>query len=682
MTVRIRRRDPDRPWRRRCPRAAWREEAPPLRRHVPPRPPRGRARAGATWSTASPRWLVARRRARRSSPASSRSWSSSSRRFCRCSRRRRSRPIAGVAAARPATSRALVADEYGSHVAALDLSGRVRVVRLRDHAVVAERVDPPPDAPRARLDRGRRCRPETTLLTAATADRRRRHRPGEVAARSFEGERAGVGTRSSPTPVVVSVDPARRPLVVYAVGAGEGERPDRRRAAGRRHAGRWCASRYRENEFTRRGDAQRGTPHRCRARYAHAAACFDHEQRNLFGANERGELLLVAARRRHASGRRRAASPPAGAPVTALTMLIGGRSLVVGQADGVARASGSSSRSPTGGARLTRIRDFPPLPGAVHGDRAVARATRASSRRRRSGEARPLLLDLGPRAVERPRRRSPGSALALAPKGTARFVAGDGAAGRARRSTTRIPRSVCESLFGHVWYEGYAKPEYVWQSSSGSDDFEPKLSLTPLLVGTLKGTLYSLLHRHPAGRPRRHVPLAVHAPAPARRWSSRRSRSWRRCRASCSASSPACGWRRASQQMFPGAAADAVVLFPLLIIAAGAAWHARAAAHPRPLPGRQRGRARSCAVLAFGLWLSLALSRRVERLVFGGNFQAWLLADDRAALRPAQRHRRRPGDGLRGHPDHLRDRRGRLLQRAARSGRPARWRWAPTAGRR
>lgn len=52
-------------------------------------------------------------------------------------------------------------------------------------------------------------------------------------------------------------------------------------------------------------------------------------------------------------------------------------------------------------------------------------------------------------------------------------------------------------LFGKVWYEGYAKPEYVWQSTSGTDDFEPKFSLIPLIFGTLKGTLYALFFAIP-----------------------------------------------------------------------------------------------------------------------------------------------------------------------------------------
>ncbi|MHB8899899.1 MAG: ABC transporter permease subunit [Thermoguttaceae bacterium] len=48
------------------------------------------------------------------------------------------------------------------------------------------------------------------------------------------------------------------------------------------------------------------------------------------------------------------------------------------------------------------------------------------------------------------------------------------------------------TLFGQVWYEGYDRPEYSWQTTGG-DDFEPKLSLVPIVFGTLKGTFYSML---------------------------------------------------------------------------------------------------------------------------------------------------------------------------------------------
>lgn len=55
------------------------------------------------------------------------------------------------------------------------------------------------------------------------------------------------------------------------------------------------------------------------------------------------------------------------------------------------------------------------------------------------------------------------------------------------------PEVTLASLFRPVWYEGYSAPAYIWQSSSGSEDIEPKLSLVPLIFGTLKATLYSML---------------------------------------------------------------------------------------------------------------------------------------------------------------------------------------------
>jgi len=55
------------------------------------------------------------------------------------------------------------------------------------------------------------------------------------------------------------------------------------------------------------------------------------------------------------------------------------------------------------------------------------------------------------------------------------------------------PETTVATLFTPVWYEGYEKPEHVWQSSSGADDFEAKFGFVPLIFGTLKGTLYALL---------------------------------------------------------------------------------------------------------------------------------------------------------------------------------------------
>jgi phosphate transport system permease protein len=48
-------------------------------------------------------------------------------------------------------------------------------------------------------------------------------------------------------------------------------------------------------------------------------------------------------------------------------------------------------------------------------------------------------------------------------------------------------------LWDKVWYEGYSDPDYIWQSSASSNEFEPKYSLMPLTFGTLKAAFYAML---------------------------------------------------------------------------------------------------------------------------------------------------------------------------------------------
>ena len=62
------------------------------------------------------------------------------------------------------------------------------------------------------------------------------------------------------------------------------------------------------------------------------------------------------------------------------------------------------------------------------------------------------------------------------------------------------PEVSFKGLWNQIWYENRAHPEYIWQSSSASSDFEPKFSLTPLTFGTLKAAIYSMIFA---------VPLAV-----------------------------------------------------------------------------------------------------------------------------------------------------------------------------
>ncbi|MGP8306317.1 ABC transporter permease subunit [Vibrio sp. YIC-376] len=62
------------------------------------------------------------------------------------------------------------------------------------------------------------------------------------------------------------------------------------------------------------------------------------------------------------------------------------------------------------------------------------------------------------------------------------------------------PEVSLSSLWQDVWYEGYPEPEFVWQSTSASDDFEAKFSLVPIAFGTIKAAMFAMLFS---------VPLAV-----------------------------------------------------------------------------------------------------------------------------------------------------------------------------
>lgn len=90
--------------------------------------------------------------------------------------------------------------------------------------------------------------------------------------------------------------------------------------------------------------------------------------------------------------------------------------------------------------------------------------------------------------------------IALSPRDDGFAVFGADGSGRAWEMNPRHPEATLAALFLPVWYEGASKPEQVWQSSAGSDDFEPKFGFWPLIFGTLKATVYSMVFA---------VPLAI-----------------------------------------------------------------------------------------------------------------------------------------------------------------------------
>ncbi|MEL0083342.1 MAG: ABC transporter permease subunit [Gammaproteobacteria bacterium] len=59
------------------------------------------------------------------------------------------------------------------------------------------------------------------------------------------------------------------------------------------------------------------------------------------------------------------------------------------------------------------------------------------------------------------------------------------------------PEVSWSALWNQVWYESYDEPDYIWQSSAATNDFEPKFSLTPLVFGTIKAAFYAMLFAMP-----------------------------------------------------------------------------------------------------------------------------------------------------------------------------------------
>jgi phosphate transport system permease protein len=182
-------------------------------------------------------------------------------------------------------------------------------------------------------------------------------------------------------------------------------------------------------------------------------------------------------------------------PITLLRFLNGDRSLVVGDQAG-AVSTWQVVPSPTGGApRLTRIHRFAPHGAAVidaspsRRDKGFVTVDAAGTLHLSYGTSGARLLTLAGGEGLR--------GAVFAPKADG-IVTAD-ARGRLTHWTVNNPHPevTLAALFGPLWYEGYSRPEHVWQSTGGTDDFEAKLGLTPLVYGTLKGTFYALLFAVP-----------------------------------------------------------------------------------------------------------------------------------------------------------------------------------------
>jgi phosphate transport system permease protein len=183
--------------------------------------------------------------------------------------------------------------------------------------------------------------------------------------------------------------------------------------------------------------------------------------------------------------------------VTVLETLVGGQSLVAGDARGrVLGLMRVRERPDAEARRLLPLKTF-------DGHSAPVTAVAASGRGKTfvSGDEKGgLIVHFGTnaRTLARASVDAPVTALDVAPKANS-FLAMTANGLTDFTLDAPHPEISFGALFGKQQYEGYDSPEYVWQSSGGTDDFESKLSLVPLVFGTLKGTLYAMLFAIPIG---------------------------------------------------------------------------------------------------------------------------------------------------------------------------------------
>ncbi len=311
-----------------------------------------------------------------------------------------------------------------------------------------------------------------------------------------------------------------------------------------------------------------------------------------------------------------------GAPVTALGFLIGDRTLVVGdEAGGV--STWQIVPPPGGGERrLTRIYEFERQKGPVI-DVSASKREKGFTTADATGEVH---LNYGTSGQTLLSLKTTGATLrsaAITPKADGILTLDDSGTVAQWQLDNPHPEITWRTLFGKVWYEGYSRPDYVWQSTGGTDDFEAKFSLTPLIFGTLKGTVYALLIA---------VPLALLAAVYVSEFMHPDLKAYVKPVVEIMAALPSVVlgflaglWLAPMvERVVPGLFLIPLVL-PVVIVLALLAWQA--------VPIRIRGRVKVGSevfllipVVVAGIWVALVLGGLVDAVLLGGNYHGWLLS--------------------------------------------------------
>jgi phosphate transport system permease protein len=517
---------------------------------------------------------------------------------------------------------ALAVDEHRTHVATLGLDGVVRIYSSKGALALEKQLLGPDDPP---LVSAAAPSGDSTFV-ATTSDGRLHIVPIAWTVR-FRGSEREVVPELGET-ITLALDPAQRPL---GAATARLDLDAGRAVAAAQLADGSVALVQRELEKSfLSGEATEKLTRSVLAPVARLTTIVvDRSERTVYAGTEDGKLISWDLRE--------AGTPAAtlvdagGVAVTALELLIGDRSILVGQQDG--RVSIWFKVAGEGGARpaLTRVRDVAALPESV---RLIAPSSRNRSFLvQDAGGNLALYYATSGRQLWAGRSPAPDAAgMAFSPRGDGAFLA-DADRIDVLSVDDPHPEASLRSLFAPIWYEGYGKPELVWQSSSGTDDFEPKLSLTPLLFGTLKGTFYALVLA---------LPLAVLGAMYTSQFMHPRLQRYVKPSVELMASLPSVVlgflaglWLAPRvETAFTGIVLCGIVL-PLCAILGGFTWSL--------LPPRLRARLQPgtevfwyAVLVAAGLWLCIHLSPSLESVFFGGSFPQWLL--DSFGMRYDQRN--------------------------------------------
>jgi phosphate transport system permease protein len=221
----------------------------------------------------------------------------------------------------------------------------------------------------------------------------------------------------------------------------------------------------------------------------------DPDQRSLYVASETGTLAYydIADVEAPRLVQQLGVVPP-GQTLTGMQLLAGGISLLIASSDNQV-TQWFPVRDEANQPVLHRIRSFTTGAAVTAIEPEYARKGFLTANER--GEVRIYHTTAEKQVLQLEVSDQPLKALSISPRAKA-FLAED-STGQLHfwHVDNEHPEVSWSSLWGKVWYESYPKPDHIWQSSSASNDFEPKFSLTPLAFGTLKGAFYAMLFAVP-----------------------------------------------------------------------------------------------------------------------------------------------------------------------------------------